>query len=141
MERDGTPEAEEVGRRWESALMHASASMDDLRWIHPARMFLLNESGYRAIKSAMDSIQLGVAELHRAGRHVLGASSYESFVADRMTDRLDSMDLIGHADGLPLDLEPGQREQIRDLLHSFAEGVDPDDLIDCDQTGNFEERT
>lgn len=71
-----------VVEAWLSALGAAEQSLESLGTIYPSRMYTLPESGFEAIKRAMNEIQDGVVQLHRAGRYVLGPDEYESFVLD-----------------------------------------------------------
>lgn len=73
---------------WGSALTDATSALETLRSVYPSRMMLLPETGHRSIASAMGSVQSAVADLHRAGRYVLGADGYEDFLARQVADDL-----------------------------------------------------
>ncbi len=77
----GVPEVEDD---WQAAMTYATLSLEHLRQIYPARMALLPETGHEAIRRAMDEAQACVAQLHRAGKYVMGAERYEDFVREQI---------------------------------------------------------
>lgn len=80
---EGSLEYVYVAEHWESALDLSAQALNDLREIFPAHLWLLTETGSRAIDDAMMHLKDAAVALHRAGRHVLGAEQYERFMEDR----------------------------------------------------------
>ncbi len=72
---------------WLSAISGAEAMLEPLRAIHPHRMLLLPETGHEAIRRAMRDAEDCLANLHRAGRYILGADQHETFVLERDEER------------------------------------------------------
>jgi hypothetical protein len=68
---------------WENALDQSESALNYLRQIFPRQAWLMTETGSRAVDEAMSHIKDGIVDLHRAGRHVLGADQYESFMQER----------------------------------------------------------
>lgn len=73
---------------WECAVGQLEDALSSLRSVYPSRMMLLPETGHRAIREAMNDSQSAVANLHRAGRYVLGVEGYDDWLAERIANDL-----------------------------------------------------
>lgn len=89
----------EIFDDWVVALRHAESSLEHLRSIYPANMMLIEETGHQAIRRALDSVQDGVVQMHRADRFVMGPEAYEQFVLDRDEERGRAAPTRGDKDG------------------------------------------
>lgn len=84
MEHTGESSYVFVAERWEMAIDYATHALSCLREIYPDYYWHVRvETANSAIESAISKLQGSITELHRAGRHVLGAEQYETFCEER----------------------------------------------------------
>lgn len=95
----GDADVPQLVEDWWAALASADDCLARLRSIYPDRMLLLPETGHEAVKRAMQDVQDGVVSLHRAGRYVLGAEQYQSFILERAEERVRVGSTRGDQDG------------------------------------------
>lgn len=65
---------------WMEAMDHVRDGMTALRRAFPDHTQELPETGERALRSALHNLEDVLADLHRAGRHVLGEDVYAQYL-------------------------------------------------------------
>lgn len=82
-----TPLTQSVEQRvletcWLEAMENVRDAMQALRRAFPDHTQSLPETGERAMRSALHNMEDVLADLHRAGRHVLGEDVYALYLDD-----------------------------------------------------------
>lgn len=67
---------------WMEAMRAVSEGMNALRAAFPSHTQSLPETGERALRSGLHGLEDVLADLHRAGRHVLGEDAYAQYLDD-----------------------------------------------------------
>lgn len=67
---------------WMEAMRAVRDGMTSLRAVFPDRTQGLPETGERALRSGLHGLEDVLADLHRAGRHVLGEDAYAQYLDD-----------------------------------------------------------
>lgn len=75
--------------KWHEIEGHLSAAMDALREIWPEMTATLPETGGNHISRCLDSTETAYEKIHEAGPHVLGSSSYSTYMASRTEARVE----------------------------------------------------
>lgn len=81
-----------IDTQWREAVVAAERGREIVRTLWPDLAVIMTETGSTHLRSALDSFERALRDLHLAGRHAIGAEAYAEHVIERTRAQAGKLD-------------------------------------------------